>query len=136
MKNINLSPIEFSGNSIIHLEEIRKWTLLFSVLGFIFVGICIVILPAMIIPSFTGVSGKNSIVTAMPFLGIALIYFFPLYFLLKFSIISRRAIELSDPKYLEISFRFLKLHYRFMGILICIMLIVYLIAGIVFLGLK
>lgn len=136
MKNINLSPIEFSRNSIVHLEEVRKWALLFSVLGFILVGICIVIVPAMIIPSRMGGSGSTSILTAMPVLGIGLVYFFPLYFLLKFSINSRKAIELSDPKFLEISFRFLKLHYRFMGILICLMLVVYLIAGIVFLGLK
>jgi hypothetical protein len=125
------APIEFGTGSINHLAEIRKWTMLFSILGFIVIGFSILAMPAMIIPRMA--LGK-SIVTALPLMGVGIIYVFPVYFLLKFSLSSGKAISFSDKKYLEDSFRFLKYHYRSMGIVFGIMIIVYVIAGIIFLS--
>lgn len=129
MKENYFSPIEIGSGSIRHLAEIRKWAMLFSVFGFIIVGLSVLVLPAVIIPS----SALNqSFLTALPVMGIGVIYFFPVYYLLRFSITSGKAISLSDPKFLDDSFRFLKYHYRSMGVILGLMMIVYAIAGIFF----
>jgi hypothetical protein len=64
---------------------------------------------------------------------ITLIYFFPIYFLLMFSINSKKAINDSDGNHLQKAFKYLKFHYRFMGIFLIIMLCIYVILGVAFL---
>jgi hypothetical protein len=125
--------LEFNDNSLNHFNETRKWTLFISIIGFIFIGVCIVIIPVLIVSSGGEGVLKGGAITTMPIVLVVLLYFFPIYWLLKFSIYSKRAIHNSDGQHLESSLKFLKYHYRFMGILIIICIAVYIIAGIAFL---
>ena len=68
---------------------------------------------------------------ALPILLFALLYFFPVYYLLKFSTLSKLAIEGNDSKLLEEAMRYLKMMFKFMGILVIIVLSIYLLGIIV-----
>jgi hypothetical protein len=124
-------PIELNNLTISHLDETRKWTLFFSILGFIFMGLCIIIVPILLITSQIS-NASFSFLTVFPLILVAIIYFFPIYYLLKFSINSKKAIDTLDSQCLEVSFKFLKLHYRFMGIFTIAIIILYIILGLVF----
>jgi hypothetical protein len=56
---------------------------------------------------------------------LVLIYFFPIYYLFKFSAEARAALRLKDEAFLNNAMKFLKMHYRFMGILLIIVLAIY-----------
>jgi len=99
-----------------------------STLGFIFAGLCIFIIPFVLISAISG-SSWTQIATVIPLLFVAVIYFFPIYFLFKFSSLSKTAIESNNNESLETAFRYLKLHYRFMGIFVIVILGIYLLIG-------
>ena len=124
------TSIEFNFKSINHLKETRKWAMFISIIGFIFVGLCIILTPIVLLSTFSG-SSLTELATVIPLLLVSVIYFFPIYFLFKFASHSRIAIEENNSESLENSFRYLKLHYRFMGIFIIVILGIYLLAGIV-----
>ena len=125
-------PIEFNNLTVSHLNETRKWTLFFSILGFIFMGLCLIIVPIILITSKISNSSFPTWATTLPLIFLSLIYFFPVYYLFKFSVHSKKAIDTSDSHCLEVSFKFLKLHYRFMGIFTIAIIILYIILGVVF----
>jgi hypothetical protein len=123
-------PIDFSNSTVNHLIEIRKWTYFFSVLGLFFMLVCVILIPVLLITSIISKTHFPLFTSVLPLIGMALIYFFPIYFLFKFSTNSKRAIESSDGQSLEVSFKFLKFHYRFMGIFVIAVIILYIILGI------
>ena len=119
-----------TNNSLGHLSETRKWTLFIAILGFIFMGFCIILIP--IIFATSGLRGYNGtgLVTTLPILLVTVLYFFPIYYLFKFSVNSKKAILDSDELILEVAFKYLKYHYRFMGILVIVAIALYSIAGV------
>lgn len=64
---------------------------------------------------------------------IIVIYGFPIYYLYQFGKFSKLAINNYDSEAITIAFQYIKLHYRFMGILVIVILICYLAAIIVML---
>jgi hypothetical protein len=134
METSSNTQIEFNSNSILHLSETRKWTTFISIIGFIFTGLCIILIPVIffISHSFSSPLFKGAI-TTITFLVMALLYFFPIYYLFKFSSNLKTAIANVDSLALEISFKFLKFHYRFMGILIIVLIAVYAVVGLILL---
>lgn len=124
------SSIEFNFNSINHLKETRKWTMFISILGFIFTGLCVLIIPFVLFSTFKG-SSFTELAVVVPLLLVSVIYFFPIYYLFKFSSYSKIAIDSKNSESLEASFKYLKLHYRFMGIFVIVILGIYLLAALV-----
>jgi hypothetical protein len=126
-------PIEFTKVSLDHLRKTRKWTMFLSVLGFIFIGLCIIVIPVVIV--YSGMMGKSGseIFALLPLLLVVCIYFFPVYFLYRFSTNSMDAITNSDSQSLEKALKYLKFYYRFMGILVIVMLAFYSVAGLILL---
>jgi len=131
------SELVLSKASIGYLTETRKWTMFFSILGFI--AIAFMILGAIIIGIiglFGGAfGGMNEAwimgVIAFVYLGFGLLYFFPVLYLLKFSINMRKAVELSDQNNLLKAFENLKSHYRFLGILMIVLFGIYILIGLI-----
>ncbi|MGQ1910527.1 hypothetical protein ACT3CE_12170 [Marinifilum sp. RC60d5] len=125
-----VKAMEFSAQSVIYLNETRKWTIFLSILAFIFLGL-------LVIGSiFMSVIFNTINTDLVPFMGIAIgavyllvgvLYFFPVYYLYKFSKLSRSAIYEEDTNQLTLAFKYLKLHYKFIGILSIVMLSAYLI---------
>lgn len=112
------------------LNEIRKWTYFLAILGFI--GVAFMIIVALFIGSFLESSGQqmpvpHGALTGM-YLLIAIIYFFPVLYLFKFSTSIRKALYENNEHQLTTAFGNLKRHYKFLGILTIILISVYTLA--------
>ncbi|RUT78616.1 DUF5362 family protein [Ancylomarina longa] len=141
METNELNPIqgkeviamELSAESVVYLNETRKWTIFLSILGFIFIGLMVVasLFMGVIFGSISNdvaISGAASMGMGVAYILIAILYFFPIFYLYKFSNYSKNAIENKDSNVLNLAFKNLKSHYKFMGILTIIILSIYLLA--------
>ncbi len=126
---LNTSKLEITDNTIGYIKELRKWTMLLSVIGFIFLGIIILIIPFLIYFQLNSYNIGLGLATTIPLILIVVLYFFPIYYLYMFSKYSKNAMDNLDTNSLEIAFKYLKSHYKFMGILVIVILCLYLIAA-------
>jgi hypothetical protein len=123
------NSVEFSHDSLRHLEEARKWAMFIAILGFIGVGIMVLVAlfsgSAMAFLGDDFVSPALGIGIGILYLLIAVLYFFPVYYLFNFSSKAKKAVKESDSKSLTESMKFLKSHYKFLGIMAIVMLVLY-----------
>lgn len=123
----------FDKESISYLRETRKWTMFFAVLGFVFIGLLVIFsfvfsFAGMGFNSFMG-GGAKALILIL-YLGIGILYFFPIYYLLKFSVNMKKALEQKQQNDLNIAFKYLKSHYKFVGILTIVVLSLYVLIGV------
>jgi hypothetical protein len=116
------------------LNEIAKWAYFLSILGY--VGVGFIVLVAFFAGAFFAFIGnltqethnlgwiEGSFVSVIYFI-IAAIYFFPIYFLNKFSSKLKMALKNNDSETLANSFENLKSHYKYVGIVALIILSLY-----------
>ncbi|MBL7472101.1 hypothetical protein [Robertkochia sediminum] len=114
------------------LKQTTSWTRFLAIVGYVMVGF-------MVLAAFfmfgldlpmddTGMGAFGAGVGGVMYVIIALIYFFPVHYLYKFSSSMKRALADHDTQFLESGFDFLRKHYKFMGILTAVALIIYGIA--------
>lgn len=117
------------------LNETRKWTFFLSILGFVFIGL--IVIGGFSIGTIMSAFSDES----LPFPGYAMgfvylilgaLYFFPIYYLYKFSTNMKEALLHKTEESVEDAFLNLKSHYKFVGILTIVMLSIYLLFGIGF----
>jgi magnesium-transporting ATPase (P-type) len=111
------------------LSEAGKWGRFISIIGFIMIALMV------IFSLFAGVMFGNlpgldelpfpSAIFSLVYLLIAALYFFPVFYLYRFSYRIREALNRNDEAILESSFENLKSHYKFIGILLIVMLALY-----------
>lgn len=135
---MNRSTIELTKESIFYYDQIRKWTTFFSILGFVFIGLMSIfgIFAGSIFSKFGQVNPGFSYFFGFVYLIFAVIYFFPVLYLYRFSVSSGRAIKNRDSNEIVKAFKNLKSHYQFIGILVIILLALYLFMGVGFLVVK
>ena len=131
------NEIVLDKKSLTYLTETRKWTMFFAVLGFIFIGLMVLGALFLMVFGMAGhgfgsnrgamVGGAMSIV----YLLFGFLYFFPIYYLLKFSVNMKKAIEQNEHKDFAVAFEYLKSHYKFIGILTIVILSLYILIGII-----
>lgn len=133
--------MKISQQSLIHLEAARKWAFFLAVLGFIGIGLMVILSLVVFAVGSIGFDQYQSTPFPMGFLGfvyliMAVLYFFPVYYLLKFATNMKTAIALKNELTLEEGFRYLKNHYQFIGIITIIIISIYILAliGIVVAG--
>jgi len=119
--------IEMDNEGLKQLAETRKWSTFLSILGFVFLGLILIITVIMIAFGNTNSGFGSPSLALIPLLLIGLIYFFSIYYLYQFFYNSKQALNNKDSELLSKALRYLKMHYRFMGILAIIMLSLYLI---------
>jgi hypothetical protein len=134
--------IEIGQQSLGYLDTTRKWTMFFSILGFVVIGILLVVglVAGSFLTSFTskmsgmeGMEGSSvaggiaSIFVFIFILIFAVIYFFPLFFLFRFSRHTKNAVANLDAQQLELGFKNLKSYWKYIGILTIIVLSIYLL---------
>jgi len=140
LSNLNEeSKLEFSSIVTKHVEDIAKWAKFLSIVGFIGVGFLILVAIVMtFLPSInagnefsqefqnadTFPSFMGPVLSIIYFLA-AILYFMPVYYLYNFSRKAIQAIRHHDTITIEDSFNNLRRHYKFMGILVIIMLGIY-----------
>ena len=120
--------------SLTFLTETRKWTMFLAILGFIFIGLLALgaLIFGLIGAGFGGlVGGSGIIIILLVYIVIGVLYFFPIYYLLKFSLNMKKAIEQAEQKDLTVAFEYLKSHYKFIGILTIVVLGLYVLIGII-----
>jgi hypothetical protein len=129
-----LKKIELSPQGIYYLNETRKWTMFISIVVFVMMGLAFFfmfffqrIFSAFMPHDMYG-GFDFSFMMIIPTIIFMVIYFFPFYYLLQFSRFSKLAVAEMEESLLEKSLKYLKMHYQFMGVLLIIGLVFYLIA--------
>ena len=124
-----------------HLTEAAKWAKFLAIFGMIMCGF-LVILGIFMGSIFSSISntygsdyGKASafgsgfgVLMTILYVGIAILYFFPCLFLLRFANHMRNALNMNDQLTLNNSFQNLKIMFRYMGILTIVVISFYILA--------
>ena len=123
--------VELTRESLSYLNETRKWTMFLAILGFVFVGI-MVIFSLMFSAIFSALPGMTDAEMPFPsflfgliYLVMAGLYFFPILYLYKFSTFTKNAIMNRDSGQINDALKNLKSHYKFIGILTIVILVLY-----------
>ncbi|NVN96232.1 MAG: hypothetical protein HXX18_13235 [Bacteroidetes bacterium] len=130
--------IELTTEAISYLNEIRKWSSFFSIIGFIGIGLMVAAgIFASTLFSNLGYPYSNSnfpsVMIGIIYIVMAVIYIFPVIYLYKFSVSCKQAIKQKDNEDMATAFKNLKSHFKFMGIMMIIVLSIYVFAGFIFL---
>ncbi len=111
-----------------HIAETIKWAKFISIVGFVVIGLMVIMAFGMG-AIFGMLEGNLQQEAQMPFpsflftviyLIIALIYFFPVYYLYQFTSKMKTAIKTENGRLMDEAFGYLKAHYKFIGIIIAI----------------
>jgi heme/copper-type cytochrome/quinol oxidase subunit 2 len=122
--------IELDSEILNNLNSTRKWTTFLSVLGFIFLGLIIVagLATSLFLTTFKSQEANLGIPESLMiilFIVIGAIYFFPVFFLFRFSRNTRDAIQNLDRQKLAKGFRNLRLYFTYIGIMVIVVLSIY-----------
>jgi hypothetical protein len=132
-ENLVSDELNLSESAKNHLRVAGKWVYVMSIIGL--TGIIFVVISS--IDAYFSISEMNDVPTGggvgvymislMAFFSflMSVICFFPFYYLYKFSSNLKIAFSYDDSEALEVSFRYLKLHYMSVGVLIGIYSVVY-----------
>lgn len=113
-----------------HLNVTRKWAYFLSIIGFIFVGlfVLVAIFMGFLLPNL----GQTTVLGSIPalafsalYLVLGLIYFFPVFYLYRFSIELKVAIYEDIQEKLSSGLRNISLVFKFIGITTIVLLALY-----------
>jgi heme/copper-type cytochrome/quinol oxidase subunit 2 len=145
--------IEIGHESLSYLDTTRKWTMFFSILGFIGLGIMLLfsllagtfikMITSMVsgASSMSGMEGMDGVAAPAAAIGgaigiiififaliFAVIYFFPLLYLFRFSKHTKNAVANMDANELQLGLKNLKSYWKYIGILVIVVLAIYFLA--------
>jgi hypothetical protein len=125
-----LEQLTINSASKMFLKETAKWAFFLSIMGFIGIAFIIVlgVFSGVIfkaIPQTALIPFDLSLVLTVTCLIVAVLYFFPAYYLLRFSNKMKRALASKDDEILADAFEVLKSHYKFIGVFTIITLSLY-----------
>ena len=115
--------LEIGDETLKHLNTLRKWTMFLAVSGFIFLGI-IIVLGLITGTFFTAFNhsdktpGLSDALVLAGFIALALLTFFPVFFLFRFSKHVSNALTNLDRKKLHKAIKSLKRFFIYIGILL------------------
>ena len=108
--------LEIEQSTLKQLNTARKWAMFLAIIGFIFLGIMIVVglIAGTFLKTFSSGENNSGISDSLmfiPILLIGLIYFFPVLFLFRFSKYISRAIQNLDNLQFHKAIKNLKLYF-------------------------
>lgn len=128
--------LTLNESALSNLEIVRKWSLFFSILGFIWMGFMLLLSVSLSFIPFGHYGGHalgfgriGMSFFIIMWLAMIVLYFFPILYLYKFSVYSKAAIKNLDSESADNAFRYLKKHFQFVGVLTIIVLSIYLLLG-------
>jgi uncharacterized membrane protein YjgN (DUF898 family) len=136
-QSTNLFELQIDHQGSTFLREVAKWSKFLAIVGFVMTGLflLVMIFAGSAISTLTtaqyggtAAAGSSAMVMVM-FTVILLIYFFPCFYLFKFATKMQVALKNNDQETLNVSFQNLKSCFKFMGILMIVVLSIY---GLVF----
>jgi hypothetical protein len=128
--------IEIEPQTIKHLNTTRKWAMFLAIIGFIILGLIIIIglIAGTFLTAFNS-GGKDlgipESLMFVPILLLAVIYFFPVLFLFRFSKHTSHAVQTLDKLEFHKAIKNLKSFFVYIGVLIIIILSLYIVVLIV-----
>lgn len=128
--------IEIEQETIKHLNTTRKWAMFLAIIGFIILGLIVIIglIAGTFLTAFNS-GGKDlgipESLMFVPILLLAVIYFFPVLFLFRFSKHTSHAVQTLDKLEFHKAIKNLKSFFVYIGVLIIIILSLYIVVLIV-----
>ena len=136
--NLEIRKIEIEKETLNNLNTTRKWTMFLAISGFIFIGLIITL--GFITGTFLSAFNLSDTTPGIPdflmpaiFFVLAVIYFFPVFFLFRFSKHTSNAIATLNSQEFNKAFKYLKRYFVYLGILLIIVITCY-IAGLILAG--
>jgi hypothetical protein len=130
------NKIEIERETLSHLDTTRKWAMFLAIIGFIFLGLIIIIglIAGTFLTAFN--SGEKGLgipesLMFIPVLLLIVIYFFPVLFLFRFSKHTSHAIQNFDKLELHKALKNLKYYFAYLGVLIIIVFSIYIVVLII-----
>lgn len=118
------SGLKLNNHAKSFLRETAKWTKFLSIVGFVGIGFLVllaffgeIVASSLETSDSLSFSMEGGMYLTIFYLIFAAIYFFPVYYLYKFSNNMKKALEINDEDSLTAAFEMLKSHYKFIGIL-------------------
>lgn len=120
-ENFGGSELKLTGASIENLRMTARWANFISIVGFVFIGL-------MLLGAFAIMGMSNSysrilmgnidpMTIGIIYLIMAVIYFFPVFYLFQFASKMKQSIEQKNSLTMDEATSFLRRHYQFIGIL-------------------
>lgn len=128
--------IEIEQETLKHLNTTRKWAMFLAIIGFIILGLIVIIglIAGTFLTAFNS-GGKDlgipESLMFVPILLLAVIYFFPVLFLFRFSKHTSHAVQNLDKLEFHKAIKNLKSCFVYIGVLIIIILSLYIVVLIV-----
>ena len=133
--NQELFDLQVDPMSRVHLLETTKWAKFLAIVGFVLCALIVItgiffgsVMGSMlgnVSETNPGLTGGLSVVMAVVYILFALLYFFPCLFLYRFATKMKAALNGNSQEDLTISFQNLKSMFKFVGILMIILLAFY-----------
>jgi ABC-type multidrug transport system fused ATPase/permease subunit len=124
-----LEQLILNADARIFLKETAKWAFFIAILGifgiaFMFLGAIasFFVFDALPQSSQTQVPFDMGVATSIFYLVMALLYIFPVYYLLQFSTKLKKALNTKNDEVLANAFEMLKSHYKYIGVLFIIII--------------
>lgn len=124
-----------SDSAIFFLAEARKWAKFIAVFSFIMIGLMVIIglVMGLVLDSLTSDAGRTPLpfpgsVFMILYIAMAIVYFFPVYYLYRFSVDMGNALASGSEEVMTSAFGYLKSHYKFIGILLIVSLAIGILA--------
>jgi small-conductance mechanosensitive channel len=133
MEENKVADLQLTWDSKEFLKETAKWAYFLSIMGYIGIGLLIIfaIFAGTIFSSLGEAGGMGSFPTALItclYLLLAVLYFFPVYYLNKFGSNTKTALANNDSDMLGNALEYLKSHYKFIGIMTIVVMSLYVLA--------
>jgi cytochrome b561 len=125
--------IELELETLRDLDKTRKWTMFLAILGFIAIGVLLIV--GIITGIFLSVFNKGDTASSIPgwlvciiIIASSVIYFFPMLYIYRFSKFLAGVSKTNDNEELKKAFKNLRSYFTYIGILIIAILVIYIIA--------
>ncbi|SDC61625.1 DUF5362 family protein [Niabella drilacis] len=128
--------LEINEQGKFYIDEASKWAKLLGIIGFIalffilIAGLGVLMVGSTMMQT-SGMPISGSFI-GLIYIAMALLYFFPSFYLFKFGTITRRGIQTENIADLNEGLRYLKSLFRFLGILTIVIIGFYIIAFLAF----
>ncbi len=109
------------------LKKTIKWTMFLSILGFIGLGFMLIGALIMFGNMGRGFYGEQMFVMAITYMIMAIVYFFPVYFLYQFSSKMKSALEFGGQVSMNEAFIYMRKQYQFIGIVSIVVISIYIL---------
>lgn len=115
--------LRFTDSVRTDLHETSRWVMFFAVL--LFIGLGMIVLASLAMVFTAGAAGVGMAIVMIGIYGTLL--YFPAWYYYKFSTLTKQALNYNDNDALDEGFANLKRFYRFVGILVIVLIGVYVV---------